>query len=97
MEKHEYPATVALEIKMQEQGGYELLDVDVWDFPLTDEYVLTFRQKDDPCKTVRVVFMEIDTFEDKVKASGTLQMYGDQFRHVAQVLDEKEAQEHAAV
>ena len=52
MKKNECPAPVRREIALWERNGYELLDVDVWDFPLSDEYLLTFRKKDDPCETV---------------------------------------------
>ena len=97
MTKNECPAPVRREIALWERNGYELLDVDVWDFPLSDEYLLTFRKKDDPCATVLVQNMEVYTYDRKVKYNGTVQMCASRLRHVAQVLEEREAEHHAAV
>lgn len=94
MEKHEFPAVVLREIAAWKRDGYELLDVDAWDLPLVTEYVMTFYRS---LSTVMVQRVDVYPYDHKTVFHGPLEMNADQFRHVAQVLAEREAQEHAAV
>ena len=95
MKTHEYPAAVVGEIMEQQKAGFHLLDVDWWDLPIYDEYTLTFSQGD--YGDVRVVLLEVDKYGGAMRKKGPLDMNAGHFEHVAQVLEDKEAQEHAAV
>lgn len=97
MKTHEYPAAVMEEILFQKKDGFHLLDVDLWDFPLSNQYLLTFEKEFDPAKTVRVVNLEDFYFDHRVVHNGMVEMSASRFRHVARVLEEKEAGKHAAV
>ena len=94
MKTHEYPAAVVGEIMEQQKAGFHLLDVDWWDLPIYDEYTLTFSQGD--YGDVRVVLLEADKYSGAVRKQA-MDMNAGHFEHVAQVLEDKEAQEHAAV
>ena len=76
------------------KAGFHLLDVDWWDLPIYDEYTLTFSQGD--YGDVRVVLLEADKYSGAVRKQA-MDMNAGHFEHVAQVLEDKEAQEHAAV